>query len=238
MKLFTKALAISSLGLSVGLASTARADIIVGYSLTASGFTTLGTATGTNDMLNFTGPSLPNGVSLTFASFSDNVTGSPTNAGEEGEAINLTNNTGSAKSFYIFVGAGDYIRPAPGPFTLAYSISSQLSFTGFPVTVTSFACVFQNTGSVVDGCSGTSTLPISITSASSSESEAANGSMAIGTMTPGYEIGDIVEITMANGAQVSINGAANLSPVPEPISLTLLGSGLIGLGVVRRRRRG
>ena len=65
-----------------------------------------------------------------------------------------------------------------------------------------------------------------------------NGSAAVasGTTDGSFALTEVITITTTGAERLSID--ASVSNVPEPVSLTLLGSGLLGLGLVRARKRG
>lgn len=212
-------LATAALGLSGALA-TAHADLI------SIGLQQAGTNSG-NITTVATGNGSAGVVSLSYGTFTvNNISGTGTPPNPEPDllsnSINVSNS--SAASMNIFI--TEQGLSTPTGINKFLSTFTANDFLGNVISVVEKT--FISTSNAL--YTGTPLDSETFTSIGTATSIDATPSLA----APYSETAEFIVTVGAGGG--SVNDTINISKVPEPASLAVLGLGLLGLGVVRRRR--
>ena len=235
-------LALLLVGLTfAALAHDAAADLLAEVSFnglpfvpictTLSGGACVGTANGGGLLLNMTGAQ-------------SNSPGTPSLALLLSSALSLTNTNPSGTTATAHLLIGDTGFRAPTGAVVQYTMLSHIGGSvavGDPLnTMSFFSSIYPGNGqNVSPGTFNTAAVTPNITAAGAYE---ASNSVAIPLVSAPYSMTESLTITLSGGSIVNFSASTTLSPgllspVPEPVSLLLVGTSLIGLGVSLRRKR-
>ncbi|MGA8909413.1 MAG: PEP-CTERM sorting domain-containing protein [Acidobacteriaceae bacterium] len=226
---------------AAGLAVTtpkANADLILAYSLNGGATFTNLIDDPSNTPFAFLGAETLGAFSVIVPALQDNSPGTPSLADLLSSTLSVTNTSGATASIIFAFSDTGYTAPvAPPPVSLNSHIGGSVT-VGSSKNLASFTSCVSATDTNLTSCSGatasTTTGTPSITAAKSFFNDE---STTLSTLTSPYSITSILPLTLGAGSILNFASNASIKPVPEPATLSILGTGLLALGAFRRRRR-
>jgi hypothetical protein len=222
--------------LAVG-APKAQAALIVDYSLDG-GVTFVTLLSGASGSTLIGGSATLGAFALSNLSILSNSPGTASPAKLLSASLDVQNTSGSTASIELVLSDTGFTAPTAPPSILPNSHIGGSVTTGNAANLASFTSCISTTSTNLTSCSGPTDVAGPETPAITQDSFLNNQYEIITSLVAPYSITSIWNVTLGAGSDVGFQANASLSPtnVPEPISMSLLGTAVVGLAAIRRRR--
>jgi hypothetical protein len=216
-------------------APTARAGLVIDYSL--DGGTTFFTlVTGASGSIVFGGSPTLGVFDVTGIATMSNSPGTASLAKVLSSSMDILNTSHATASIeFVFSDTGFMAPTAPPMLRLDSHIGGSVTVDNVH-NLASFTSCLSTTNSNLTSCTGATYVDgpgmPNIASGSYSDTQY----LDIATLVGPYSIIQVLNVTLGAGSDVGFQANTALQPIPEPVSLTVLGAALIGLGILGRRR--
>lgn len=177
-----------------------------------------------------------NGVQFTVLGASSNSPGTPNGADVTQASVRVTNATGATQSLILRAGDVGFTAPS-GAVVLSNQISGTVVTGNAANLFSSMACADPT--DTQNNCSGafqTAAINSNITQGNTAGSNFNN--LGIASLGTPFSLTEVIDMTLGTGTVLTYTGSADVAPVAEPATLAILGIGILGLLMVRRRPGG
>ncbi len=213
----------------------ASADIQISYSIDGGAAVVCSAADASQfvQCANVPGPPLK----ITALNATSNWPGTASLSQETSSTVDVENNTAASHTLDIFVSAQNFTLPvAPPNITLLSHIGGTVA-VGAGANLLSFrSCI--DAGDGIPSCPGTIQSGTGTPSITGTGSFQDDQTAIITTLASPYAIGEEYHLTLGAGTHLNFTGSTTLTPVPEPMSIGLLGGVvLLSSSLILRRKR-
>ena len=224
-----------ALGLTVASlvwASGAQAILKVEYRIDADALATLCTgASGTACSGSVTGDVR---ASLIVEGANSNSSGTPAVAALLSSATSLTNKQSVTHTIDLRIGDTDFTAPSGGPLKFQSNIGGTVVLGGASNLLSFISCIDTANGQNV--CPGTFNTPPLSPPITAPGAYAATNAIIIASLAGPYSISELIHFSLSGSNTLNYSASSLLTPVPEPVTMFLGGTGLLLLGFAARRR--
>jgi hypothetical protein len=237
--------------LLAGIAPLAQANIQIYYGLDSNAAIQANcTPSGATDTSCSGGGAFTVGgvIAVTGLTAHSNLNGTPSIALASSSNASIVNNDSISHTFNINIVASGYTLPVTNPALTFQSHISTTTFIAFAGSTFSFrSCVDGNNGAgpgpgpsagsptCPTGSTASAVLTPDISTTISSAKDAPV--LLISSLGAPYALDETISIVLAAGESINFAGSTTLTPVPEPMSIALLGGVVILTSRLIRRKQ-